>query len=290
MKLEDRPEGLQPLGALQDGEVSIKGGDFTPLSVALLEVWDNRGVLRLLVRRHLAIRYSQTVLGLGWLVVQPLGNSLAFAILLSLVSQGGGRPLDVFLAALCGFVPWTAFAQGSERAAMCLTWDERLITKVYFPRLLLPIAAVGSAIVDIVVPLGLLVGIVLATGAPRWEMFPLLGLAIALIVATSLGLGLLLSSASLALRDLRQVQPFLFQMLLILSPVVYPIGLVPEGWRGIAQWNPIATVTSSFRAVFLDHPAPTMEAAVVSSMISVGFLLVGLLAFLRVEPRMADLL
>lgn len=280
---------LPTLGPVGLGELAIESGRISWRDL-LLELRNGMPILLVLIRRHIAIRFTQTVLGLAWLVVQPVLTSFVFSMIIGALVEVRGGSAGYFLMTFTAFVPWTGFVQGAERSAMSLTWDERLVNKVYFPRILLPMAAVGSALVDLAVSSSILLLWTACLGDVRWDALVCLPAGIVLLATSALAVGLVLSAASLRFRDLRQVHSFLFQIWMLLTPVAYPSSLLGPRWEEVAYLNPMATVVALFRHSLIGDPLPDATLMLISTTLSIGLLLLGVFSFQKVEPRMADLL
>jgi lipopolysaccharide transport system permease protein len=256
--------------------------------IRLAELWRYRELLWFLAWRDVKVRYKQTVLGVGWAVLQPL-----FMMVLSTVIFGGlGKissgdvPYPLF--SLCGLLPWQLFAYALTQASNSVVSEQRLITKVYFPRVVIPLASVLSGVVDFAIAFALLLVLMAWYGvAPGWGVLalPLLTL---LALAAALAVGLWLSALNVQYRDFRYTIPFLTQFWFFATPVVYPSSLVPERWRLLYGLNPMAGVVEGFRWALLgqaEPPGPVLWASVAS----VAVLLVGgLFYFRRAERSFAD--
>jgi lipopolysaccharide transport system permease protein len=251
------------------------------------ELWRYRELLLLLAWRDVKVRYKQTVLGAAWAVLQPLLTMVVFTVifgrLVGVPSDGVAYPVFVYTALL----PWTFFAAALQRASASLVQESHLLSKVYFPRLLLPLASTGAVAVDLGIALVVLGGLMLVYGvAPGIELLAL-PVFVLLAFLTALGVGLWLSILYARYRDVGHLIPFLTQVWLFLTPVAYPSSLVPEGWRAVYGLNPMAGVVEGFRWALLGRPAPGGLLAV-SAIAVVAVLVGGLLHFGRAEGELAD--
>jgi lipopolysaccharide transport system permease protein len=251
-------------------------------------LWRYRELLWFLAWRDIKIRYKQTVLGAGWAVIQPLFTMIVFWIFFGRLAgiQSDGSPYPVFV--LCALVPWQLFAYALTQSSNSVVAEQRLITKVYFPRLIIPLASVLSGLVDFLIALGLLVVFMACYEVyPGWAILtvPLFGL---LAVATALAVGLWLSALTVQYRDFRYTLPFLTQVWMFASPVAYPSSLVPEEWRAWYGLNPMAGIIEGFRWAMLGRiECPWAMLGV--SVLTVSILLVGgLFYFRRMERSFAD--
>jgi lipopolysaccharide transport system permease protein len=259
-------------------------------TVSLRELWDYRDLLRVLVWRDLKVRYRQTVLGILWVVVQPLTTMLVFTVLFNHVARieaGGGVPYALFVMA--ALVPWTFFSNGVLASSNSLLGSQSLISKVYFPRMIVPGAAVAAAAVDGLVTLVLVVGMFAWYGiVPALALF-LLPVAGAVCAGLALGLGLWLSALSVEYRDARVVVPFLMQFWLYATPVVYPRHVLPERLQMLARLNPMTSVVEAFRAGLLGTPVSLLDIAY-GAALSAAVFASGAFYFRRMERTFADVI
>jgi lipopolysaccharide transport system permease protein len=259
---------------------------WAPVNVA--ELWAYRELLYFLTWREVKVRYKQTAIGAAWAVLQPLLTMLVFTVVFGLLIQvpSDGIPYPVF--AYSALVPWNFFTGALTRASGSLVADAPLLSKIYFPRLLLPLAAVASASLDFAMAFVLLAAMIVWYGLTLGPALLLLPVFVLLAVLTALACGLWLSALNVKYRDVVYVIPFLMQVWLFLTPVAYPSSLVPERWKALYGLNPMAGVVEGFRWALLGT-APPRGAMVAASMIVVGILLVGgALYFRRVEHEFAD--
>lgn len=255
------------------------------------ELWRYRELLYFLTWRDVKVRYKQTVLGAAWAILQPTLTMLVFTLffgrLAGMEKQTGGIPYPVF--ALAGLLPWTFFANAISASGNSLVGSTNLITKVYFPRLVIPLAAVGAGVVDLAISLVVL--LLMMAGyrvGVTWQvlLFPLF-LAGTILAAT--GVGTLLSALTVAYRDFRYVVPFMVQIWMFVTPVIYPSSIVPEKWRWLFALNPMAGLIDGFRGAFLGHPL-AWGPITISLVTSAVLFLVGAAYFQRVEESFADVI
>lgn len=256
----------------------------------LWELWDRRDLVGLLALRDVQVRYKQTVLGVLWAVIQPLVTmgvlSLLFGGLLDFGARVGPWPYPVFLFA--GLVPWTFFAAAVAAAGNSLVNSAHLLGKVYFPRLVIPLAAVGAAVVDGLVALVVLAGLVVGFGVrPGWWGVLLLPVACGGVLVAALGVGVLLAALTVRYRDFRHVVPFMLQVWFFVTPVIVPAAMVPPGLRWLVHVNPIGGSIEAFRACVLGGPIDYAGWAC-SVGISLVLLGAGLAYFSVVEREFAD--
>lgn len=254
----------------------------------LREVWAYRELLYFLVWRDVKVRYKQTAIGVIWVILQPLLTMIVFTLffgrLAKLPSQGLPYPVFYFAA----LVPWMYFATSLSTATNVVVENQRVITKVFFPRLILPIAAVLSGLVDFAIGFVVLLVFVFAyhihpSALALWLPFFLL-----LAILTALGVGLWMSALNALYRDVRYVMPFVVQFWMFASPVAYPSTLVPERWRWLYGLNPMAGVIDGFRWALTGRGEAPGVPLLISSLAVGAVLFGGLLFFQRMESAMAD--
>ncbi|MEX5721413.1 ABC transporter permease [Geodermatophilus maliterrae] len=252
------------------------------------ELWAYRDLLYFLTWRDIKVRYKQTALGAAWAVLQPLLTMVVFSIFFGRLAgiDPGGVPYPVF--AFAALVPWTYFANAVTQASNSLVQQESVLTKVYFPRVIVPTAAVLAGLVDVSIAFVVLVGMMLAYGVLPTAAVLALPLLVLFAALTALSVALWLSALNVRYRDVRYTLPFIVQVWLFASPVAYPSSLVPEAWRPVYGLNPMVGVVDGFRWALLgDVPAPGVSFWV--SVAVVLLLLVGGLAyFRRMERSFAD--
>jgi lipopolysaccharide transport system permease protein len=257
------------------------------LSLNLGELWTYRELLYFLVWRDIKVRYKQTVLGAAWAVLQPFLTMVVFSLFFGRLAgvPSDGIPYPIF--AFSGLVPWTYFANAISQASNSLVEHERMITKVYFPRLLIPMAPVVAGWLDLAIALVVLVAMMAAYGLVPTAAVLAVPLYLLLAAVTALGVGLWLSALNAQYRDVRYVVPFLVQFWLLATPIAYPASLVPAQWRPLYGLNPMAGVVAGFRYVLLGGERPGMLLAV-SVGVALLLLLSGLVYFRRTERGLAD--
>ena len=252
------------------------------------ELWAYRELLFFLVWRDLKVRYKQTALGAAWAIIQPFFTMVVFSVFFGRLAglPSDGVPYPVFT--YCARVPWTYFATALTMSSNSLVDHARLITKVYFPRLLVPAASVLAGLVDLAIAGVVLIGMMLYYGiVPGPAVFALPAFVL-LAAATALGVGLWLSALNVEYRDVRYTVPFLIQFWLFLTPVAYSSSLVPERWRALYGLNPMTGVVEGFRWALLGK-APPGAVLLVSTASVLVLLLGGLFYFRRMERRFADI-
>jgi lipopolysaccharide transport system permease protein len=257
-------------------------------SIGLRELWDYRELLYFLTWRDVKVRYKQTALGAAWAIIQPLFMMLVFSLFFGRLAKipSDGIPYPIFT--FCALLPWQLFAHALTESSNSLVANERLITKVYFPRLVVPIAAVLGGLVDFAVAFAILLVMMLYYGiVPTWAIVTLPGF-ILLAVMTALGVGLWLSALNVKYRDVRYTINFLIQFWLFATPVAYPSSLVPEKWRALYGLNPMAGVVEGFRWALLGKQQAPGAMLWVSVAVVILILIGGLYYFRRMEQEFAD--
>jgi lipopolysaccharide transport system permease protein len=259
------------------------------VSLRLTELWVYRELLYFLIWRDIKVRYKQTVLGAVWAIVQPVLSmavfSLFFGRLANMPSDGVPYPIFCFAA----LVPWTFFANGLGQSANSLVGSANLISKVYFPRLIIPVAAVLSGLADFFLSFFVLLVMLVYYGSTLTPKALLLPGFLLLALLTSLGVGLWFSALNVKFRDVRHIVPFMTQLWLFATPIAYPSSLLPERWRIVFGLNPMVGVVEGFRWTLLETSSAPSLMILVSSFVSIVILVSGAFYFRRVEKIFADI-
>lgn len=255
------------------------------------EFWRYRGLLIFLTLRDIQLRYKQTALGIAWAVLQPAATLIVFSLFFGKLAKlpSDGKPYPLFV--LAALVPWQLFSYALTQSSNSLVAEQRLITKVYFPRLIVPVASVVSGLVDFFVTLLLLIGMLTWYGQPLG--LPLLTLPLFALFAllTALSFGLWLATLNVQFRDVRYTIPFLLQFWMFVSPVAYPSSMIKDPfYRTLYGLNPMAGVIEGFRWALLGTTAPEWELIAVSATVVAVLLVGGLIYFRRLERTFADVL
>jgi lipopolysaccharide transport system permease protein len=254
----------------------------------LRELWAYRELLYFLAWRDIKVRYKQTALGAAWAVLQPLLGMLVFSVVFGRLARlpSDGVPYPLF--AYCALVPWTYFANALAHASSSLVDHGRLLTKVYFPRLLLPAASVTGGLLDLGVNFLVLLGLLAYYRIAPTAALLALPLFVLLAATTALGAALWLSALNVRYRDVKYVVPFLVQFWLFATPVAYSSSLVPDRWRPLYALNPMAGVVDGVRWALLGTPSVTGVTLAVSLAATAVLFLGGLVWFRRMERTFAD--
>jgi lipopolysaccharide transport system permease protein len=258
-------------------------------SLDLRDLWAYRELLYFLVWRDIKVRYKQTVLGAAWAILQPFATMVVFSLFFGKLAgvPSDGLPYPIFSYA--ALVPWTFFAQGVSQSAGSVVSSQNLITKVYFPRLAIPLATVLAGVVDFVLAFVVLLGMMAYYGIVPTSNIVFLPLFLLLAFVTATGAGLWLSALNVRYRDVRYVVPFLTQLWLLLTPIAYPSTLLPGRWRTLYGINPMAGVADGFRWALLGSGSPPGPMIAVSSGAAAALLVSGALYFRRLERNFADI-
>lgn len=255
----------------------------------LKELWAYRELLWVLAARDVKVRYKQTVLGAGWAIIRPFLTMVVFSVIFGALAgmPSDGYPYPVFVYA--ALLPWTFFAGAVSTSGGSVVGSANLISKVYFPRLVVPLASIGAGLVDLLISTGVLLLLMLFYGVGwTWNLAaaPLLLVA---VIFTALGVGTLLSAMTVAYRDVVHLLPFLIQIWMYVTPVIYPVNLVPERWQWLLFLNPMTGLTEGFRSAFLGKPFDLPSLAL-SFAVAVVIFIAGVAYFEKVERRFADII
>ncbi len=255
----------------------------------LKDLWLYRELIYFLTWRDVKVRYKQTVLGAGWAILQPLINMVVLTIIFgrfaNMPTEGIPRPIYTFTALL----PWGLFAKALSDAGRSMLANRSMITKIYFPRLIIPLASVMGGMVDFLIQFAILIMMMLYYRySPNLAVFTL-PLFLLLALATALGFGLWLSALNVLYRDVNYILPFLTQLWLLVTPVAYSSRVVPPQWQWLYALNPMVGVVEGFRWALLDAPPPDIQTLAISTLITIIVLVSGMYYFRRMERIFADL-
>lgn len=260
------------------------------IGTQLRRLWQYRELLYFLVWRDLKVRYKQTALGVAWAVLQPLATMVVFSIFFGRLAKvpSDGIPYPIF--SYCALVPWSLFAFSLTESANSLVQNQYLISKIYFPRLMIPLAPVFTGLVDFLFAFILLLGMMLFYGVVPKMTVLLLPVFLLFAVLASFGIGVWLAALTAEYRDIRYTIPFLVQFWMFSSPVAYPGSLVPGRWKLLYAVNPMTSVIEGFRWVLLNGPAPPLMPMLVSGAVVAMLVIGGALNFRRLESTFADVI
>jgi lipopolysaccharide transport system permease protein len=256
----------------------------------LATIWQYRELLYFLIWRDVKVRYKQTMIGAGWAILQPLMSMMIFTIIFGHLAQipSNGIPYPIF--AYIALLPWNYFSQAISRSGISLISDSNLISKVYFPRIIVPLSAAAAPLVDFAIAFVMLLGMMVWYGiAPTWGVLAL-PLFLVLALATALAAAMWLSALNVRYRDVGHTIPFLMQCWMFASPVVYPLSLVPEKWRLLYSLNPMVGVIEGCRWALLGQGSPDFVALLESAIIVMALLVGGVVYFRQMEQIFADVI
>ena len=271
----------QPLVRLAPG----KSGS----AIRLKDLWAYRELLYFLTWRDVKVRYKQTSLGAAWAVLQPLLTMLVFTLLFGRLAgiQSGDIPYPLFSYA--GLLIWTFFANAISNSGNSLVSSANLITKVYFPRMIIPAAAVIAGLVDLAIALIVLVPLMIYYKASVGVGVVMIPLLLALCALLALGVGMWLSALNVKYRDIRYAIPFLIQLWMFASPVIYPASLLPEKWRWILFLNPLTGIIDNFRIALFGGQSFAWKSLGISAVVTIFVLFYSAYSFRRMERHFADI-
>jgi lipopolysaccharide transport system permease protein len=253
-------------------------------------LWEYRELGYILVWRDITVRYKQTAIGMAWVVLQPLIMMLIFTAIFGRMAKVPSDGVWYPVFSLTALLPWTYFSHAVTRAGESVVANSRIVSKIYFPRLWLPLAMVITPLVDFALSMTLLFGLLLYAGIPlTWKVVTLPGF-ILLAMLLALGISLFTSAMNAKYRDVGHAIPFVMQIWMFLTPIVYPVSLVPEQWRWLYGLNPMAGVVEGFRWALLGRTSPD-PVVLMESILVVGVLIAGGLVYFRqMERQFADVI
>jgi lipopolysaccharide transport system permease protein len=251
------------------------------------ELWGYRELLYFLTLRDIKVRYKQTVMGLAWVIIQPLTTMLIFTLVFNRFVRLDAGALPYPLFALSGLLLWLFFANAVTNSTHSLVSNTNLITKVYFPRMFIPAASVGAGLVDLAVAFLLLVALCIYYDVALTLNLLLVPLFIMLMALLALGVGLLSAAMTVKYRDLRHALPFIIQLWMFASPVIYPASVVPVRWKWLLLINPVAGIIEGFRASLTGHSFDWLQVSI-SAAITFALLVFSIYIFRRFEDTFAD--
>lgn len=282
-----RSSGLTEVGNEQVTTIQPSRGLF---NLDLASIWQYRELLYFLVWRDVKVRYKQTLIGAGWVLLQPLMTMAIFTVVFGNFAKmpSDGLPYPIF--AYAALLPWTYFAHAVGSSSSSLVGSSNLISKIYFPRLIILLASITTPLVDFLLSLLVLAGMMFWFRIrPGWALLALPGFLV-LAMFTALAVGLWLSPLNVKFRDVGHTIPFLLQFWMYASPVAYPMSIVPQRWQLLYSLNPMAGVIEGFRWALLGKHRPSLSALIVSAGIVVVLFAGGLIYFKRMERGFADVI
>ena len=255
------------------------------------ELWHYRELFYFLAWRDIKLRYKQTVFGILWAVIQPFFTMLVFTVVFGKLVKVSSDNIPYPIFVYAGLLLWNIFSTSLDNANQSLVGSANVIQKVYFPKIILPAASIIVSLIDFLFAALIFGGILFYYHfVPHIEGLLLLPLLLIITVLTSLGLGWFLSSFNVKYRDVRYILPFFLQLLIFITPVIYPISIIPKAYHWVLALNPMTGVIETFRAAFLGSVPIDWTTLAISSVASVIFLILGLLYFLKTEKTFADVI
>jgi len=254
------------------------------------EIFDFRWVFIMLILRDIKLRYKQTFFGVAWVIIQPLLSALLFTVIFGRMIKVSSDGLPYVVFAFCGLVPWLVFSQSLQRASNSLINDSRLITKIYFPRIFIPLSATFGVAIDFVISLVIMGVLLTVHQLPPSPNLLFLPIATVVLFAFSSGVNMLLAAFNVYYRDFKHIVPFLVQLWMYASPLVYSGSMVPEKYRLIYSLNPMAGIIDIFRWALLGLPTFPMTSFCVAALSSGVILVIGTFVFRKIEHYFADII
>lgn len=254
----------------------------------LRELWKYRDLLFVLTKRDIKVRYKQTALGVLWVIIQPVFMMIFFTLIFGRLAgmPSDGVPYPIF--AYAGLLPWTFFSNALNTSANSLVGNSSLITKVYFPRMIIPIASVGAGLVDFMIAFALLVVLMIYYGINFSINLLILPILAVLTALAAIGAGMWMSALNVKYRDVRYALPFITQIWMFATPIIYPSNLLPEKWRWLLKINPLTGIVEAYRSAIFGKPFD-FTALAVSTFIILIVLTYAAFTFRRMERSFADI-
>ena len=259
------------------------------IPVNLRDLWHYRDLLYILTMRDIRVRYKQTALGAAWAIIQPLFTMLIFTLFFGRLAgmPSDGIPYPIF--AYAGLLPWTFFSNAVTNSGNSLVGNSNLITKVYFPRMIIPMASVGSGLIDFAIAFGLLVVLMFYYGVAISLSILMLPVLVILTSLLAMGIGMWMSALNVKYRDIRHALPFLIQLGMFVSPIIYPTTIVPEKWRWLLAFNPMTGIIEGYRSAIFGREF-NWFAIGISAAITFAILFYAAYMFKRMEKSFADII
>lgn len=259
------------------------------VALNLLDLWQYRDLLYILTMRDIKVRYKQTLLGATWAIIQPLFTMLIFTLFFGKLAKIPSDNIPYPLFAYAGLLPWTFLSNAITNSGNSLVGNSNLITKVYFPRMIIPMSSVASGLLDFLIAFGLLIVLMFYYGIGLTVNILMLPVLVILTSLLAIGIGMWMSALNVKYRDIRYALPFLIQLGMFASPIIYPASLVPEKWRWLVWLNPIAGQIEAYRSTFFGTAFDWL-ALIVSAVLSFVVLFYAAFMFKRMEKSFADII
>jgi len=269
--------------------VVLNEADATRAAFNLRDIWAYRELLYFLTWRDIKVRYKQTAIGATWAVIQPLLIVIVFAVFFGLLIGVPTDDMPFIIFFYCAMLPWMFFSNALALSSASLVNSSNLITKIYFPRAIIPIASVAAGLIDLLITTVILLAMLPLYGAKPTTGFLMLPVMLAVTLILSTAFGILLSAVTVKYRDVRHALPFVLQVWMYVTPIVYPLSVLPEKWRWLMYINPLTGVVEGIRSAVWGRPF-NWAAITASFVITAIMLLVSAFAFRRIENSFADLI
>lgn len=278
---------MTPAEKLSREKITKISAESSSSFIDLRELWSYRELVWVMVTRDVKVRYKQTVMGVAWAVIQPLTMILIFTLIFGRLAKipSDGFPYPVFV--FSGMLAWNLFSTSVNAAGMSLVGASNLVSKVYFPRIIVPLASVGTACVDFLISCVLLIIMMLIYGVPVSINIVFMPLLLCGLLMVSVGVGSWLASVTVMYRDFRFIIPFMLQVWMYVTPVIYPLSVVPDKWKWLLYINPMFAWISAIRATFLGQSIDLLG-AFISLLISIAILVFGMRYFEKTQRKFAD--
>ncbi|HSX24573.1 MAG TPA: ABC transporter permease [Candidatus Andersenbacteria bacterium] len=253
------------------------------------ELYTYRDLLYFLAWRNVKVRYKQTAIGAAWAIVQPVMNMIVFSVFFGALAKvpSDGLPYPIFVYA--GLLPWTFFSNVIRMAGNSVVEDEKLITKVYFPRLIIPASVAGVELLDFCIAFLIYILMMLYYHIPITSQILAIPILLVIMIIAALGVGLILSALTVTYRDFRYVLPFAIQLAMYVSPVIYPVSIVPQQWRFLLALNPMSGIIDAFRSALLGKPFDFLTLGI-STLVALIVFTAGVVYFQKLERAFADII
>lgn len=258
------------------------------VALNLHDLWHYRDLLYILTERDIKVRYKQTILGALWAIIQPLATMLVFTVFFGTLAKMPSDNIPYPIFAYAGLLPWTFFANAVNNSGNSLVGNSSLITKVYFPRMIIPMASVSSGLLDFAVAFILLIILMFYYGIGLTTNVLLLPILVLLTTTLAIGIGMWMSALNVKYRDIRHALPFVIQIGMFLTPIIYPSSLVEGNWRYVLALNPMAGQIEAYRSAIFGLPFDWFSLGI-SSVMTVGILIYAAFNFKRMEKQFADI-
>ncbi len=259
-------------------------------SLNLKELWDYRELMWVLALREVQLRYRQTILGVAWVIIQPLITTAVFTIIFGQLMKVQSDNVAYSLFAFAGMLPWNVFSQSLQRSGISLTRDIRLINKIFFPRIVIPMSSSISTLVDFLVSLVIMIALMAIYHLPVSLDLLTIPVFLFFTMLLSIGVGIIFAALNVYYRDFTYVLPFVIQVWMYISPLAYSAKLIPASWTWIYDLNPVVGLINGFRWAILGTTEFPLNSLIYSITLSLLLFLIGLLIFRRLERNFADVI